>query len=87
MHAGEEEFLVTTGGAAQGLVLRCSLEAEGALAAYPTHKAGVTAVGLSQGGRLLVQGYSNGMLRVCEADLSSSQITGEHLPLGLFKID
>ena len=73
--AGEEEgFLVTAGGAAQGLVLRCSMEVEGALASYPTHKAGVTAMGSNQGGRLLVQGYSNGMVRVSEAELGSSSI-------------
>ena len=67
---------MTAGGAAQGLVLRCSMEVEGALTAYPTHQAGVTAIGVSQGGRLLLQGFNDGMIRVSEAGLDSSSITG-----------
>ena len=53
------------------------MAAEGALAAQPTHKAGVTALGVSQGGRLLVQGYSNGVVRVSEAEIGSNNITGK----------
>ena len=74
--AGEQGFLVTAGGAAQGLVLKCSMEVEGALTAHPTHQAGVRALGVSQGGRLLMQGFSNGMIRVSEAGMDSSSITG-----------
>lgn len=51
------------------------MAAEEALATYPTHKAEVTALGSSQGGRLLIQGYSNGMIRVSEAEQGSSSIT------------
>ena len=74
--AGEQGFLVTAGGAAQGLVLKCSMEVEGALTAHPTHQAGVMTLGVSQGGRLLMQGFSNGMIRVSEAGLDSTSIIG-----------
>lgn len=73
---GTDEFLVTAGGAAHGLVLRCSMEVEGALAAIPSHKAGVTAMGVSHGGHLLLQGFSNGVLRVSEAEPGKNSITG-----------
>lgn len=76
MLAGEEGFWVTAGGAAEGQVLRCSMEGEGAVSAHPTHQAGVTALGVSQGGRLLMQGFSNGMVRVSEAGDDISNITG-----------
>lgn len=75
-YAGEGEFLVTAGGAAQGLVLRCSMEVEGALTAHPTHQAGVTAIGVSQGGRLLMQGFRNGVIRVSETGPNIDSITG-----------
>lgn len=67
---------MTAGGAAQGLVLTCSMEVEGALTAHPTHQAGVSAMGVSQGGRLLMQGFRNGMIRVSETGPSSNSITG-----------
>lgn len=76
MVAGEEGFLVTTGGAAGGRVLKCSMAVQGALSAHPTHQAGVTALGVSQGGRLLMQGFSNGMIRISETGDDTNSITG-----------
>ncbi|KAL3160143.1 hypothetical protein ABBQ32_010912 [Trebouxia sp. C0010 RCD-2024] len=72
---GEEGFLVTTGGAAGGRVLKCSMAVQGALSAHPTHQAGVTALGVSQGGRLLMQGFSNGMIRISETGDDTNSIT------------
>ncbi|KAL0027158.1 hypothetical protein WJX79_011044 [Trebouxia sp. C0005] len=66
--SGEQNtFLATAGGTAQGMVLKCSLEVQRALTAIPSHKAGVTALGMSQGGHLLLQGFTDGVLRVSEA--------------------
>ena len=76
MFSGEEGFLGTGGGAAEGRVLRCSMEVEGAISNHSTHQAGVTALGVSQGGRVLMQGFSNGMIRVSEAAEDTSSITG-----------
>ena len=53
------------------------MEAGGAIAAMPTHKADLTALAASQGGHLLVQGFSNGVLRVSEAQ------PGNNSPLGM----
>ena len=53
------------------------MEVEGALTAQPTHQAGVTTLRVSQGGRLLMQGFSNGMMRVSEAGLDSTDLTGK----------
>lgn len=75
-YAGEGEFLVTAGGAAQGLVLTCSMGVKGALKAHPTHQSGVTAIGVSQGGRLLMQGFRNGVIRLSETGTDSNSITG-----------
>lgn len=76
MVAGEEGFLVTAGGAAEGRVLKRSMAVQGAISAHSTHKAGVTALGVSQGGRLLMQGFSNGMIRVSETGDDTSSVTG-----------
>ena len=57
-------------------MLRCSLGIEGALAALPSHKAGVTAMGVSPGGKLLLQGFNDGVVRVSEAETGKGNITG-----------
>ncbi len=69
-------FLATAGGTAQGVVLKCSLKVQGALTAIPSHKAGVTALGMSQGGHLLLQGFTDGVLRVSEAAPGIDSIAG-----------
>ncbi len=78
MHGTGEQntFLATAGGTAQGMVLKCSLEVQGALTAIPSHKAGVTALGMSQGGHLLLQGFIDGVLRVSEAAPGIDNIAG-----------
>ena len=73
---GKGEFLATAGGLGKGLVLRCSMEAQGALDAWPTHHADLTALRMRQSRRLLVQGFSNGVLRVSEAQRGSNNPTG-----------
>jgi len=74
---GEQDtFLATAGGTAQGMVLKCSLEVQGALTAIPSHKAGVTALGMSQGVHLLLQGFTDGVLRVSEAAPGVDSIAG-----------
>ena len=58
------------------MVLKCCLEVQGVLTAIPSHKAGVTALGISQGGHLLLQGFTDGVLRVSEAAPSIDSIAG-----------
>lgn len=58
------------------MVLKCSLEVQRALTAIPSHKAGVTVLGMSQGGHLLLQGFTDGVLRVSEAAPGIDSVAG-----------
>ena len=77
-HAGKDDaFLVSAGGAATGMILKCSITSPDAVTAFPTHQGKVTAMTLSQEGRYLVQGFHDGTVRARHNAAGPSSLQGK----------
>lgn len=68
---------MSAGGAATGMTLKCIMDIPEAVGAYPTHQAKLTAMHSSQEGRFLVQGFTDGIVRVMQSPSGSSNTLGE----------
>lgn len=76
-HAGNNDaFLVSAGGAATGMILKCFITSPDAVEAFPTHQGKVTAMASSQEGKFLVQGFHDGAVRAMHNEAGPSSVQG-----------